>query len=68
MLTGQAAAAPVMACSVCGGNPESELARGATLGVLVLAVVAYTLLAGMSALLVTWTLRARRLSHSDTPQ
>jgi hypothetical protein len=57
-----------MACSVCGGNPESELARGATFGVLVMAGIAYALLAGVAVVLGTWMVRARRLSQLQATQ
>ena len=52
-----------LACSVCGGDPESKMAQGATQGVLVMVLIVYALLMGMCGVLLTWILRARKLSQ-----
>lgn len=62
LVTGWASAADVTACSVCQGNPDSELTQGAAAGVIFLAILTYTLLLGVAGVVVTWIVRARRLS------
>ncbi len=65
------AAAPVDACSVCQGNPDSELVKGAQGGVVVMIVVTYGVLLGFGAMVALWFVRARRLTRPaasmDTP-
>jgi len=52
---------PAWACSVCQGDPDSELVKGAEAGVLLLAVLTYGLLMGFAGFFVTWIVRSRRL-------
>ncbi len=54
------AAADASACSVCQGNPDSNLVKGAEAGVLFMVLVTYGLLMGMAALCVSWFVRQRR--------
>ncbi len=50
----------VAACPVCFGDPDSEMARGAMWGILVLGIVVYGVLMGMVGIGVTWFIRARK--------
>ena len=52
-----------VACPVCFGDPDSEMARGAMWGILVLGIVVYGVLMGMVGVGVTWFIRARK--HGD---
>jgi hypothetical protein len=54
-------AIPAWACSVCGGNPDSELVKGAEAGVLTMVVITYGLLLGLGAMMVACFVRSRRL-------
>ncbi len=54
-------ASETLACSVCQGNPDSELTQGAKAGVIFLAIVTYSLLFGVAGIFVTWMVRARRM-------
>lgn len=56
--------APVAACSVCQGDPSSDLVQGAKSGVLVMVAVTYGLLFCMAGLVVTWFVKARRNGQS----
>ncbi len=53
------------ACSVCYGDPESNLTQGAFAGVMVLGLIAYGVLMGMFGIGVTWFVRARKLRAGD---
>lgn len=59
------------ACAVCYGNPESDMAKGAAAGVLVLMGIVVSVLAGIIGVTLFWMRRARRYrnaqaqSHSD---
>jgi hypothetical protein len=53
-------AAQLFACSVCQGNPDSKLVKGAEAGVLLMVFVTYGLLLGMIGLGATWFVRQRR--------
>jgi len=55
------AANPARACSVCYGDPESDMAQGALWGVLVLGVIVYGVLMGMVGVGITWLVKARRI-------
>ncbi len=50
-----------VACPVCFGDPDSEMARGAMWGILVLGIVVYGVLMGMVGIGITWFIRARKL-------
>lgn len=53
------------ACSVCFGDPDSDMTRGALWGVIVLGAIVYSVLIGGVALGVTWFVRARRLERGS---
>ncbi len=56
-------AQPVLACSVCYGDPNSAMSQGAQAGVLVLLGVVATVLTGVASLLIFWMRRAARLER-----
>ncbi len=56
-------AQPVLACSVCYGDPNSAMAKGARAGVLVLLGVAGAVLMGIASLLIFWMRRAAQLER-----
>ena len=53
-------ASELFACSVCQGDPNSKLVKGAEAGVLFMVFVTYGLLLGMIGLGATWFVRQRR--------
>lgn len=53
-----------LACSVCFGDPNSYLAKGALAGVFLLLGVVVFVLAGIAVTALTWARRAKRL---DSP-
>lgn len=55
------------ACSVCFGDPDSDMTRGAFAGVLVLLGIITTVLAGFVGTGVYWLQRSRKLAHPDNP-
>ncbi len=54
-------AQPVLACSVCYGDPNSAMTQGAQAGVLVLLGVVGVVLTGLVSLLIFWMRRAAQL-------
>ena len=52
-----------VACPVCFGDPDSDMAQGAMWGILVLGIVVYGVLMGMVGVGVTWFIRARKLGE-----
>lgn len=60
-LFGSATAA--QACSVCQGNPDSDLTKGAQAGVIMMVGVTYILLLGVAGIVVSWVVRARRMGR-----
>ena len=54
-------AQPVLACSVCYGDPNSAMFQGAQAGVLVLLGVVGVVLTGLASLLLFWMRRAAKL-------
>ncbi len=54
-------AQPVLACSVCSGDPNSAMFQGAQAGVLVLLGVVGVVLTGLASLLLFWMRRAAHL-------
>ncbi|HEY3242156.1 MAG TPA: hypothetical protein VGM03_02300 [Phycisphaerae bacterium] len=52
------------ACSLCGGQSDSNLVDGAISGVIVMAGITYALLGGIGAFIVFWMVRARRLRNA----
>lgn len=53
--------APLMACSVCQGDPDSGMTKGAKAGVIFMVVVTYALLSMFGGMMAVWFVRARRL-------
>ena len=56
---------PVLACSVCFGDPDSPLTKGALMGVYVLVGVVGFVLLSIAATGVYWIQRSRRLTRGD---
>ena len=56
-------AQPALACSVCYGDPNSEMTKGAQAGVLVLLGVVGVVLTGLASLLIFWMRRAANLER-----
>jgi len=56
-------ASPSLACSVCFGDPESPLTKGALMGVYVLVGVVGFVLAGIAGTGAFWIQRSRRLAR-----
>ena len=56
-------AQPVLACSVCFGDPNSAMTLGAQAGVLVLLGVVGVVLTGIASLLIFWMRRAANLER-----
>ena len=52
-----------VACPVCFGDPDSDMAQGAMWGILVLGIFVYGVLMGMVGIGVTWFIRARKLGE-----
>ena len=52
------------ACSVCFGDPDSDMAKGAAAGVLSLAVIIGCMLLGIAGTGVLWLHRSRQLGTS----
>ena len=55
-------AEPVLACSVCYGDPNSAMHQGAQAGVLVLLGVVGVVLTALASLLLFWVRRAAQLA------
>ena len=51
---------PVAACSVCFGDPNSDMAKGVTAGITVLLGVVVTVLLSIIGVMLFWIRRARR--------
>ena len=60
-------AGPAAACSVCQGDPDSRMAKGAQAGVVALLAITYGLLAGIATIAGVWVVRARRIRVDETP-
>ena len=63
-------AQPALACSVCYGDPNSAMSKGAQAGVLVLLGVVGTVLTGVASVLIFWMRRAanlERLVNAEDP-
>ncbi len=56
-------AQPVLACSVCYGDPNSAMSQGARAGVLVLLGVVGVVLLGLASMLIFWMRRAANLEN-----
>jgi len=51
------------ACSVCFGDPDSDMAKGAVSGVLFMIGVISCVLVGIASVAGVWIVRARRLAR-----
>ena len=60
-------ASDAAACSVCQGNPDSHLVKGAQGGVIVMVITTYGVILCMGALAATWFVRHRRLTRASRP-
>lgn len=60
-----AGAGAARACSSCFGDPESNIAKGAVAGVIVLGGVTYLLLMMVAGTGVFWYIRSRRLARAE---
>jgi len=58
---------PAEACSVCFGDPNSLMAKGAVMGVVVLLGVVGCVLGGMAGTGIYWIRRGRRLAQEEHP-
>ncbi len=58
-------AQPALACSVCFGDPNSQMAQGVQAGVLVLLGVVGVVLTGLASLLLFWMRRAAHLEEVE---
>ena len=56
---------PTLACSVCFGDPDSPLTKGALMGVYVLVGVVGFVLLSIAATGVYWIQRSRRLTRGN---
>jgi len=54
-----------LACAVCFGDPESPMARGVVMGVVVLIGVVGFVLLGVAGTGLFWIQRGRRLARSE---
>jgi hypothetical protein len=61
LLVARGSAAEVVACSVCQGNPDSDLSKGAQAGVLFMVIVTYAVLLSFAGLAALWFVRVRRI-------
>ncbi len=57
------ASAEALACSVCQGNPDSDLTKGAQAGILLMVGVTYSVLLGFIGMVVFWFVRGRRAAQ-----
>lgn len=55
----------VHACATCFGDPESNIAKGAMSGVIVLAIVVYGMLMCMVGTTFLWWRRSRRIAATE---
>ncbi|MCH7812904.1 MAG: hypothetical protein IID40_02670 [Planctomycetes bacterium] len=55
------------ACSICYGDPDSDMGRGAVWGVAFLATVVAVVLLGMATTAACWIVKARRLGRLTDP-
>jgi len=57
--------APAVACSTCFGDPDSEMVKGAVMGVYVLVGVVSFVLAGIAGTGLFWIHRSRIVAAED---
>lgn len=58
-------ASPAKACSVCQGDPNSNMVKAAQGGVVVMVLVTYAVLMLFIVVVGTWFVRARRMGRVD---
>ncbi len=58
-------ASPIWACSVCFGDPNSSMVKGAKAGIIFLAIMIYGLLMGMGGVVAFWVYRAKKLAATN---
>ena len=56
---------PALACSVCGGDADSDLVRGARAGIFLLLGVIGAVLTGIAGIGYSWARRARQLQAAE---
>jgi len=56
-----------LACAVCFGDPDSDMAKGATAGVMFMVGVTGMMLLGIAGLGLTWIRRSRQLVKAQAP-
>lgn len=61
-----ALSSPTLACSTCFGDPDSQMVKGALMGVYVMIGVVGFVLAGFTGTGLYWIHRSRRLTQSST--
>ena len=59
---------PAVACSVCFGDPDSPMAKGAVMGVLVLGGFIGFVLLGIAGTGLFWIHRSRKLARKERTQ
>lgn len=57
----------LLACAVCFGDPDSDMAKGASAGVMFMVGVIGTMLLGIAGLGLTWIHRSRQLVKRGAP-
>ena len=58
------AAAPALACAVCGGDTNSDMVKGALSAVVAMVAITYGVLFCFAAMMVACFVRARRLARA----
>lgn len=58
MVVGLLVSPAAQACSVCYGNPDSDMGRGVNAGILFLLMIIGFVLAAVAALMMSWIRRA----------
>ena len=61
------AADAARACSICYGDPDSDMGRGAVWGVAFLGAVVTVVLLAMATTVTCWIVKARRLGRLTDP-
>lgn len=60
-------AATAWACSVCQGDPDSKMVKGAESGILLMVLITYSMLLGFAGCATFWFVRARRMRPPPAP-
>ncbi len=61
-------AATAWACSVCQGDPDSKMVKGAESGILLMVLITYSMLLGFAGCATLWFVRARRMRLLTAPR